>query len=211
MCCPSFWLAVSSSVNPSPVPPRSMGNAPTGGNPPRQPEVAAAPGLLGIISYGFAVNFLRQLVACPLSTCYVGSRRQVETHLSSRGLLLHRAFSVFLFDRKGRVLMQRRADSKHTFAGYWTNTCCRWDPPPKQNQTWDPLGAVAARRLLPRILRIPLGRLTFCFVFCLAKPIRECVRLGSFGKRCDSSHLIPISSSFRGFSAEISQEVGDRA
>lgn len=52
----------------------------------------------------------------------------METHLSSRGLLLHRAFSVFLFDRKGRVLMQRRADSKHTFAGYWTNTCCRWGP-----------------------------------------------------------------------------------
>lgn len=50
---------------------------------------------------------------------------QVETHLTSKGLLLHRAFSVFLFDKKGRVLMQRRADSKHTFAGYWTNTCCR--------------------------------------------------------------------------------------
>lgn len=24
--------------------------------------------------------------------------------------------------------MQRRADSKHTFAGYWTNTCCRCAP-----------------------------------------------------------------------------------
>lgn len=52
-------------------------------------------------------------------------RKQVETHLNSRGLLLHRAFSVFLFDRQGKVLMQRRADSKHTFAGFWTNTCCR--------------------------------------------------------------------------------------
>ncbi|CAN0584899.1 unnamed protein product, partial [Ectocarpus sp. 12 AP-2014] len=49
---------------------------------------------------------------------------KVETHLTSKGLLLHRAFSVFLFDKKGRVLMQRRAGSKHTFAGYWTNTCC---------------------------------------------------------------------------------------
>ncbi|CBN79702.1 isopentenyl-diphosphate delta-isomerase type 1 [Ectocarpus siliculosus] len=53
-----------------------------------------------------------------------GSASKVETHLTSKGLLLHRAFSVFLFDKKGRVLMQRRADSKHTFAGYWTNTCC---------------------------------------------------------------------------------------
>ena len=37
---------------------------------------------------------------------------------------LHRAFSVFLFDAKGRLLLQRRAGSKITFPGVWTNTCC---------------------------------------------------------------------------------------
>jgi isopentenyl-diphosphate delta-isomerase len=37
---------------------------------------------------------------------------------------LHRAFSVFLFDASGRLLLQRRADSKITFPGVWTNTCC---------------------------------------------------------------------------------------
>ncbi|CAN0381025.1 unnamed protein product, partial [Discosporangium mesarthrocarpum] len=37
----------------------------------------------------------------------------------------HRAFSVFLFDTQGRLLMQKRASSKHTFPDFWTNTCCR--------------------------------------------------------------------------------------
>lgn len=38
--------------------------------------------------------------------------------------LLHRAFSVFLFDSKGRLLLQKRAASKITFPNVWTNTCC---------------------------------------------------------------------------------------
>ena len=37
---------------------------------------------------------------------------------------LHRAFSVFLFDGDDRLLLQRRARSKITFPGVWTNTCC---------------------------------------------------------------------------------------
>nr|AAC32208.1 isopentenyl pyrophosphate:dimethylallyl pyrophosphate isomerase [Haematococcus lacustris] len=38
--------------------------------------------------------------------------------------LLHRAFSVFLFDDQGRLLLQQRARSKITFPSVWTNTCC---------------------------------------------------------------------------------------
>lgn len=37
---------------------------------------------------------------------------------------LHRAFSVFLFDENGRLLLQQRAKSKITFPSVWTNTCC---------------------------------------------------------------------------------------
>jgi hypothetical protein len=37
---------------------------------------------------------------------------------------LHRAFSVFLFDARGRLLLQQRAACKITFPGVWTNTCC---------------------------------------------------------------------------------------
>lgn len=38
--------------------------------------------------------------------------------------LLHRAFSVFLFDSQRRLLLQRRATEKITFPDMWTNTCC---------------------------------------------------------------------------------------
>ncbi|WP_049575490.1 isopentenyl-diphosphate Delta-isomerase [Streptomyces sp. SBT349] len=37
---------------------------------------------------------------------------------------LHRAFSVFLFDTSGRLLLQRRALTKYHSAGVWSNTCC---------------------------------------------------------------------------------------
>lgn len=38
--------------------------------------------------------------------------------------LLHRAFSVFIFNTNGELLLQQRADSKYHSAGLWTNTCC---------------------------------------------------------------------------------------
>eukprot|EP00632_Arachnochrysis_sp_CCMP2950_P005600 CAMPEP_0185717978 /NCGR_PEP_ID=MMETSP1164-20130828/45876_1 /TAXON_ID=1104430 /ORGANISM="Chrysoreinhardia sp, Strain CCMP2950" /LENGTH=98 /DNA_ID=CAMNT_0028385621 /DNA_START=59 /DNA_END=351 /DNA_ORIENTATION=- len=38
--------------------------------------------------------------------------------------ILHRAFSVMLFDADDRLLLQQRASSKVTFAEAWTNTCC---------------------------------------------------------------------------------------
>ncbi|CDH57321.1 isopentenyl-diphosphate delta-isomerase [Lichtheimia corymbifera JMRC:FSU:9682] len=38
--------------------------------------------------------------------------------------LLHRAFSVFLFDSENRLLLQQRASEKITFPNMWTNTCC---------------------------------------------------------------------------------------
>ena len=38
--------------------------------------------------------------------------------------MLHRAFSVFLFDTEGKLLLQQRASDKITFPNVWTNTCC---------------------------------------------------------------------------------------
>ncbi len=38
--------------------------------------------------------------------------------------LLHRAFSVFVFNTKGELLLQQRADEKYHSPGIWTNTCC---------------------------------------------------------------------------------------
>jgi len=56
----------------------------------------------------------------------IGSASKKICHLMKnidKGLL-HRAFSVFLFDSDGRLLLQQRADEKITFPGMWTNTCC---------------------------------------------------------------------------------------
>ncbi|GJQ14477.1 hypothetical protein GpartN1_g6268.t1 [Galdieria partita] len=53
-----------------------------------------------------------------------GFASKAEAHHISSGLLLHRAFSVFLFDSHRRLLLQQRAGTKITFPLYWTNTCC---------------------------------------------------------------------------------------
>lgn len=45
------------------------------------------------------------------------------TNEQPRGLL-HRAFSVFLFNSDGKLLLQKRAADKITFPNVWTNTCC---------------------------------------------------------------------------------------
>ena len=46
--------------------------------------------------------------------------------------LLHRAFSVFIFNSKNQMLLQQRALNKYHSAGLWTNTCCS-HPRPKEN------------------------------------------------------------------------------
>ncbi len=38
--------------------------------------------------------------------------------------ILHRAFSVFLFNEDGDLLLQRRSSGKRLWPGYWSNTCC---------------------------------------------------------------------------------------
>lgn len=38
--------------------------------------------------------------------------------------VLHRAFSAFVFNRRGELLLQRRAAGKRLWGGYWSNSCC---------------------------------------------------------------------------------------
>lgn len=38
--------------------------------------------------------------------------------------VLHRAFSVFVFDEQGRLLLQQRGSQKRLWPGYWSNSCC---------------------------------------------------------------------------------------
>ena len=51
----------------------------------------------------------------------LGSMEKMEAHQKG---LLHRAFSVFLFDANGNMLLQKRALGKYHSPGLWTNSCC---------------------------------------------------------------------------------------
>jgi isopentenyl-diphosphate delta-isomerase len=52
----------------------------------------------------------------------IGTAEKLSAHLAPGRL--HRAFSVFLFDDVGRMLLQRRALGKYHSPGVWSNTCC---------------------------------------------------------------------------------------
>lgn len=49
---------------------------------------------------------------------------EMEKLLAHQKGELHRAFSVFIFNDKGELLLQQRAANKYHGAGLWTNTCC---------------------------------------------------------------------------------------
>jgi len=50
-----------------------------------------------------------------------GTMEKMRAHLEGK---LHRAFSIFVFDSQGRLLLQKRAKKKYHSGGLWTNTCC---------------------------------------------------------------------------------------
>ncbi|MEV7192850.1 isopentenyl-diphosphate Delta-isomerase [Streptomyces sp. NPDC093510] len=52
----------------------------------------------------------------------IGTAEKLSAHQAPGQL--HRAFSVFLFDEQGRLLLQQRALGKYHSPGVWSNTCC---------------------------------------------------------------------------------------
>lgn len=56
----------------------------------------------------------------------IGTCEKLEAHQKG---LLHRAFSVFLFNSKGELLIHQRADQKYHTGGLWSNTCCSHPAP----------------------------------------------------------------------------------
>ena len=69
----------------------------------------------------------------------IGTLGKVDCHLGQGKL--HRAFSVFLFDPDGRLLIQQRHANKMLWGGYWANSCCSH---PRAGETTD---AAAHRRI----------------------------------------------------------------
>ena len=70
--------------------------------------------------------------------------------------ILHRAFSVLIFDSEGRLLVQQRSSDKITFPAVWANSCCS-HPLDIDGENTDPIEGVkeAARRKLDQELGIP--------------------------------------------------------
>ena len=69
----------------------------------------------------------------------LGYRPKAEAHEGDG--VLHRAFSIFLFDDAGNIWLQQRAPGKQLWGGYWANSCCSH---PRRGETVD---TAAARRL----------------------------------------------------------------
>lgn len=67
-----------------------------------------------------------------------GILEKMEAH--EKGLL-HRAFSIFIFNSKGEMLLQQRALNKYHSGGLWTNACCSHPEPGEETL------AAAKRRL----------------------------------------------------------------
>ncbi|MEI8109771.1 MAG: isopentenyl-diphosphate Delta-isomerase [Chitinophagia bacterium] len=64
---------------------------------------------------------MEQLILVNEQDVAIGIMEKMEVHEKA---LLHRAFSVFIFNSRGELLLQQRAQEKYHCGGLWTNTCC---------------------------------------------------------------------------------------
>lgn len=93
---------------------------------------------------------LEQVVLLDEQGRTTGSMDKLEVH---RKGLLHRAFSIFLFNEAGHLLLQQRAATKYHSAALWTNTCCGHPRPGEIPE------AAAKRRLFEELgIRCELDR-----------------------------------------------------
>ena len=83
----------------------------------------------------------------------------MEKMAAHREALLHRAFSIFIFNSKGEVLLQQRATQKYHSGGLWTNACCS-HPRPDETTL-----AAAERRLVEELGFTTSLDLAFDFIY----------------------------------------------
>jgi isopentenyl-diphosphate Delta-isomerase len=81
---------------------------------------------------------MQEVVLVNQSDDPIGTMEKLEAH---RKGLLHRAFSVFVFNDRHELLLQQRALTKYHSGGLWTNTCCSHPTPD------EPLESAGSKRL----------------------------------------------------------------
>jgi isopentenyl-diphosphate Delta-isomerase len=69
----------------------------------------------------------------------IGVGEKIHTHVIGA---LHRAFSVFIFNSAGQLLLQKRSSAKYHSRGLWSNTCCGHPRP------GEPIAEASRRRLI---------------------------------------------------------------
>ena len=90
----------------------------------------------------------------------IGHASKRECHLKTsenKRTPLHRAFSLFMFNKNNELLLQQRSDTKVTFPGLWTNTCCSHPLfMSDERETKNGLGAkIAAQRKVWQEIGVP--------------------------------------------------------
>jgi len=107
----------------------------------------------------------------------IGEEEKIKAHKSGK---LHRAFSIFVFNSKGELLIQQRAKAKYHSGGLWSNTVCSHSRPGETYQ-----------QAVHRRLKEEMGfdcklRKLFCFIYNtgfkdgLIENEYDCVFIGKF-------------------------------
>jgi len=86
----------------------------------------------------------------------IGFASKAEAH--DGGGILHRAFSLFLFNEDGELLLQQRSAEKRLWGGFWSNSCCSH---PRRGES---LAVATSRRLLDELNFE--AELEFVYRFC---------------------------------------------
>jgi isopentenyl-diphosphate delta-isomerase len=81
---------------------------------------------------------MEQVILVDSKDKQIGVMEKLEAHQKG---MLHRAFSVFIFNSEGEMLLQQRAAEKYHSPGLWTNACCSHPRPGEETL------AAANRRL----------------------------------------------------------------
>ena len=86
----------------------------------------------------------------------IGEMEKQEAHVKG---LLHRAFSIFIFNDKEEILLHQRAHHKYHSGGLWTNTCCSHPRPGEHTHD------AANRRLVEEMGMVCTLKEQFSFIY----------------------------------------------
>jgi len=119
----------------------------------------------------------QQVILVDKNNRKIGVEEKIKTHKEGK---LHRAFSIFIFNSNGELLIQQRAKTKYHSGGLWSNTVCSH---PRPDETYE---KAVHRRLKEEIgFDCKLKKL-FCFIYNagfqngLIENEYDCVFIGKF-------------------------------